>query len=416
MTNPIFTTLPMFTCFFWTVLFLLRYRQNDAGKRQLFWFMLCATVLYFGHHCYFHHYFPLLPITDTLYSFCNLAVYPIYFLYVRTTTTNRPTQWRDALWLLPALAVMLSNLGGYYLQSPSVVAHFIHHVLYNEPPMPEAPSEVWLTLTHRSSALLFMVQVVVVMIGSFRLIRRFEHRLAQFYTNMEGRALHLMFNLQVALLLTAFCSLVVNMVSKAFFAEHPLLLVIPSLLFSTCLFFIGYDGYRRTFSEAVFAHDLAVSDVVDAEELAPASVILTNNTTTSPSSTPAWGKSTAEQARYYETLAQRLVHIMRTEQLYLSPDLKISDLTRRLGINRNYLYYAISGALATSFNDLVNRMRIEHALRQWSEHPDWSNADVAIKAGYLNEASFYRNFKKWVGVTPLQWKKQGAMEFEFLFL
>lgn len=47
-------------------------------KRIMFWFMLTATMLYFGYFCYFNQYVSVIPFTDTLYSFANLAVYPIY--------------------------------------------------------------------------------------------------------------------------------------------------------------------------------------------------------------------------------------------------------------------------------------------------------------------------------------------------
>ena len=55
------------------------------------------------------HYYNayLIPLTDTLYSFCNPAVFPLYYLYIEELTEHRPNRLRQALCMLPS-EVLLS--------------------------------------------------------------------------------------------------------------------------------------------------------------------------------------------------------------------------------------------------------------------------------------------------------------------
>ena len=94
---------------------------------------------------------------------------------------------------------------------------------------------------------------------------------------------------------------------------------------------------------------------------------------------------------------------MEQEQLYLMPDLKISDVTQKLQTNRNYMYYAINNHLQTSFVEIVNRMRIEHAQTLLKANPHCNTIELMLQCGYTSESSFFRNFKRVTGQTPKQW-------------
>ena len=87
----IFTVMPMFVCLFWTTLLALDLLTGKRSRNRLLLtiFMLTATVLYFGHCAFFNHNTPIIPLTDTLYSIANLAVYPLYYLYICALTLRR---------------------------------------------------------------------------------------------------------------------------------------------------------------------------------------------------------------------------------------------------------------------------------------------------------------------------------------
>ncbi len=83
MIRYIITSLPMLVCLFWSVRLWIDWReQRSMAKWRLLVFSVVATVLYAGHFAYFNSMEAILPYTETLYSMANLAVFPLYYLYL----------------------------------------------------------------------------------------------------------------------------------------------------------------------------------------------------------------------------------------------------------------------------------------------------------------------------------------------
>ena len=53
-------------------------------------------------------------------------------------------------------------------------------------------------------------------------------------------------------------------------------------------------------------------------------------------------------------LADKLQHLMETEQPYLHPDLRLEDLAGRLGVSRNQASQVINEHFNRSFFDFIN--------------------------------------------------------------
>ena len=76
------TTLPMLVCAILTALLALSlYRDKDGPRIRLLVFMIVATLLYTAHCIYFNGLKQTIPFSDTVYCFCNPAVYPLYYIY-----------------------------------------------------------------------------------------------------------------------------------------------------------------------------------------------------------------------------------------------------------------------------------------------------------------------------------------------
>ena len=94
---------------------------------------------------------------------------------------------------------------------------------------------------------------------------------------------------------------------------------------------------------------------------------------------------------------------MKEERLFLQNDLKISDLSLRLGSNRNYIYNAINVEMGVNFSDYINRQRIEYAAMMMGEHPELPINELYMKTGFSSSSSFYRNFRHYMGCTPKEY-------------
>lgn len=102
-------------------------------------------------------------------------------------------------------------------------------------------------------------------------------------------------------------------------------------------------------------------------------------------------------------LAERIAGLLETEKLYVTAQLKVGDLARKLGQPEYKVTQCITGAMGfANFNRLLNHYRIDHAKRMLA---DAACADVAIltiamDSGFASLGPFNRAFKDATGMTP----------------
>ena len=102
-------------------------------------------------------------------------------------------------------------------------------------------------------------------------------------------------------------------------------------------------------------------------------------------------------------LMQRICRLMESEQLYLNKNLKLSDLSLQLGVNKNYVSACINNQRGCSFSHFVNTCRVEHAQKLLRENPGIGLSTLADQSGFSSESSFFRVFKAVTGKTPREW-------------
>ena len=104
-------------------------------------------------------------------------------------------------------------------------------------------------------------------------------------------------------------------------------------------------------------------------------------------------------------LMTRITQLMETQRLYLNPDLKLYDIADALGTNRNAISACIN-AQGSTFNQLVNDYRLQHAKKLLCEASDMKISTVGLESGFANERTFFRVFKEATGMTPKEWTAQ----------
>lgn len=102
------------------------------------------------------------------------------------------------------------------------------------------------------------------------------------------------------------------------------------------------------------------------------------------------------------------LHVLMTQrQLYLQPNVKLSDLAREIGTCRTYLSTYLNQTLGTDFSTYINQQRIEHAKQQLPLPATSQSIDSFYREfGFASPRAFFRNFKQYTGMTPDEWIKQ----------
>lgn len=365
------SSLPMIVCGVLSVLIVLSlYDCRNMAKTRLLFFMATATLLYLAHFIYFNRLMAVIPLTDAIYCFCNLAVFPLYYLYIEELTDYRPNRWRQALCLLPSLLGFLAVGLLYILMDSQEMTLFIEHYLYGNEFASLFGLTFWQAMIHVAVRIVFALQVPLVLYFGFRRITAYNAVVETNYSDIEGKRIVWVKTLLVLFAVTSLASFIFNLIGRQRFIDEAVLLAIPAVLFSMLLLLIGHVGLNQRFS---------VQDI-DAEVFLESEPI-------------------PEDCAYSELL-EKIRKLMSEEKLYLYPNLKVSDLARLLNSNRNYIYNAINVEMGISFSDYINSQRVDYASQLLKAHPELSINDVMFKSGFTSTSAFYRNFKKFKGITP----------------
>jgi len=375
-----FTALPVFVLLSWLILFFIDKRKN-AAKRFLTLFLSVALVNYIAHYFYFNHHYAVYRVLDSISVFTSLAVYPLFYYYIRLLTKDLKADLTWSWILLPAMILALFSTLIYLLMSPEEIETFTHEVLYNNRKQGESYSllvDMQVIRVHLFK-LFFATEVLLTIYFGLRLIREFNAKVRAYYSNIRTRELS---NIQLLLLftvITSIISMVSNLMGKDYFVTYPYLIAIPSIAHSLALFGIGYVGYRQQFTIRDLTNDLSAG-----ENIAIA------------------GENEMMSAREYDLLFDKLEKLLEKEQIYRNPELRLSDVTLQLGSNRTYVSRLIHSRCKTNFCDYVNEYRIRHAERMLTskENAQLSLDVVATQSGFASNSTFYRVFEKKNGMSP----------------
>ena len=172
----------------------------------------------------------------------------------------------------------------------------------------------------------------------------------------------------------------------------------------------GNRSVQRTFQGAEFVtlqNDIAVmiNDYCDMPDSGQPTVV--QQTRPRAESRSKYVKSGLNEAQL-EEYKYRLEHIMCSEQIYLRSDLTLPKLASLVSCSVNHLSQVINSGFGVSFFDYLNRYRIEYARELLVQLDSKENAilNIAFAVGFNSNSAFYAAFKKYVGQTPAQYRKQ----------
>lgn len=373
--NSLLTTMPMLVCGFWSIVLFYQYKNSNRAKRILSWFMLTATVLYFAHCVFFNRAYAMVPFTDTLYSASTVAVYPLYFLYILALTDTKRFSLKTYIILTPALLLGICIGTLYLFMSSEQITVFMNEYLYA---ISNNHSSEWLVVLqkrlHDLVKLAFAVQIVPILWCGMKKLSGYNKHVASCFSNTENKTLLSTRSLLIFFVITSLVSFVVNIIGRECFTDSIVLMAIPSIIYSILLFCIGYVGFNQNFTAIDLYIEYDNKDIVN------------NNINDSTQ------------------LKNKIINLVRDEKLYLQPDLKLSDIAIRVGTNKTYIYNAINIDMQVSFSEFINRQRIAYSQELMKANAKTTMIEILNDSGFTSEASFYRNFKQFAGLTPQKWR------------
>lgn len=366
-----FSFLPFAVCLFWVICFAVRLRKADKAKCYFMAYITTCVVLYLSHGLFF-----TVGISyewECVWTLCSLSVYPLFYGYLCRLTSSEYNVRQLLPWLLPGILVAVAKYA-----------------------LPDAGID-------RLRVMLFVVQIVTVVYFGIRKLKAFDRQLQTVYADTEERDTSAVHHLLIAIIVVSVLSGIANSVGKQFFGESLWLLAFISLAFSSMQFALSYIGFFRDFTV-----DQLIEDENDGNDESKG----LGNGRVEKRNGPLEKEQDEDEKQDKddpgeEDLGKKFDRLMVEDHFFLKHDLKIGDVAKVLGSNRTYVSNYINTTCNCSFSDYINRLRVEYAKRLLASTPHGTKlSQIAQESGFASEASFYRNFKKFAGVTPSDWQHQ----------
>jgi len=370
---------PFFITLFWGLIFIIQPVKKNRARFTLGIFMFSASILYFSHALFFEGDYTMYLKMDWVYALAGLSVYPLYYLYVRLMTRDIRFHWHYLWHLMPAIitVALLEIFLSHVTQQEKI--SYLNSVLIHRT-WPQETTHSFLTLAAALffiSRIIFGLQAIIYTVMALWFIRKYNQRLANFFSNPAEKKLVWLELLTISLIVASIASIILDILGRSFFIQKHSLLV-PSLLFSTLFFIIGMLGNLQHYS---------ISGLVREEKEE---------------------EHFPEQNRDEKLLKNQLLSFMEKEQPYLDSNLRINTLSQKLFTNRTYLSNLINNELKMSFSDFINQYRIKYAktLMENKKGNVVSMKLFAEQSGFGSVSSFLRAFKQFEKTSAGNYYKQ----------
>jgi AraC-like DNA-binding protein len=377
---------PMYIALFWAIVLLLFPGKKNRAKHFLGIFMGVAALLYFSHAVFFSHQHRLYLFIDSFYIFANLSVYPLYYWFLRLLTVDTDYRLNNLWHLVPAVLFSMLTALLYILMDDPL--SYIQSELFKLDQIRSGDEALWTVqqTLYKIIRVSMFIQVVSYLYYGLKLIKVYEFRIKDFYSNLEGRSVDWARWLMIIFSVTAIMSSLANALGRAFFTERSVMVIVPALVFSTLIFIIGYLGQLQSHT----VYDLSID-----EEKEPL-IIFRNRGGQS-------AKHDAEDSRLFLIpLKKQLLTLFDDEKIYRQHDLKITHISQILNTNRTYVSKLINEEFGCPFSDYVNRYRIDEVKYLMGQDGGglFTLEHLAEKSGFTSAASLIRVFKQLEGTTP----------------
>jgi AraC-like DNA-binding protein len=373
MLHELLASAPMFVCAFWaTTLFFDRHRQTRA-RRMLAFFMIVATVHFFGQTIFCYHDYRMTALYDPIYALATGLVFPLFYLYIQTLTNPRKLSLKSLWVVVPSAIVFLLYLILYVPMSLEEMELFCRYRLYRESVDTTGLSgliqlQSWnVTLL----AVVFAVQIPFVAWFGSKQIIQYRKQLSEFYSNPDEKLIAPTKTLLYFFIITSIVSFVFNAIGRSFFISSTGWLLLASFCHITLLYALGFAGFRQYFSIDEMTRDEERND----------------------STEHAVDISKINNATQMKKLEKKLLNLIEQEELFLNPDLHIADVARKVGTNRTYISKVVNQNRQVYFSDFINSYRVEYAKKLMKENPDIIRTELAEKSGFGSVLSMKRAFE-----------------------
>lgn len=109
-----------------------------------------------------------------------------------------------------------------------------------------------------------------------------------------------------------------------------------------------------------------------------------------------------------KSLIIKLEEIIEHEKSHLNPELSLKQLADKIDTHPNYLSQILNEHFQMTFYDYINSKRVEEFCLKMknNELKNYKLIEIAYECGFNSKSAFNRNFKRFKGKTPTEYKNE----------
>ncbi len=91
---------------------------------------------------------------------------------------------------------------------------------------------------------------------------------------------------------------------------------------------------------------------------------------------------------------------------YLTPKMSRDLILKKTGVPKNKFAPLFRKYIGIKYTDYINGLRLEHAIEQLGEHPEYTVETIAQECGIPKLQTFYRLFTEKFGMPPAEYRNK----------
>lgn len=401
MIHAFLLVLPASVCFFWMLLYpLLISKKNTFGSLM---FLLLATGLYFLADSGYASPFTTnkaLTINSLIAQLSAPSIIPLLMIYLRKIGNRSTLKHIHLSWALVPFILFTGELTMILLYGANNIERYLDDMYTFGIEVADMNSGYAYHNYYIWAVIIFRVVIAVeilLLLGYFALLlkhRGLPLRYLPAFLYHKGNIKVLGLSVALLYMLMLF-GLAKILMTRNFLLTHALAsLSIPSLI-ALLIFFFCYIGLYSD-KDTVTLEEMKKGFHIDDENSHEAVAKDKSHIMSSIISVAAGDKDS-------DALLARFHRIVVDQQLFLQPQLTITEVADRMGTNKTYISRLVNNSYHMPFPDLINALRVNYTQRYLINHHNATQAEVAKACGFTSASALNNTFKKVTGMTPKIW-------------
>ncbi len=287
---------------------------------------------------------------------CSLWIVPLIYWYLKcfVGTKIKKIAWH----FIPGIFLGAGATLYLLLIASSVESHgFFNSLMAND--IVIFINSQPLTLLHSLVVLLMGLQLLIYGFTFIPTIKKYNSTLEREYGNIDRFNILWIYN-GFLLLVFIYSCMLVNQLFSIYLSSYNLLCLLG--LFTIVLLFMGIKNKLQRYPVLV--------------------------------KQASWEQSFDTDREAEQLALNKLLHVFRVEQPFLNKDVNITDLSRLIAMDRNYIVSVINARMNMNFNMFVDRYRVNYIKKYKAENPNATHREVMKAAGFTSVKTFKSALKR----------------------